>query len=136
MKAEADLKAPAGITQPTSQTATSGTVNWLPVDGAMVLDEDYKSSQKKSDSVAKANTQIKNGDKAGAMETLRLADVGVTFSLEVVPLNNTIGDVQRAAQDMTGGHYYEANQDLKAVEDGIRFDTETAVVKPTKAASK
>ena len=39
VKDEADLKAPKGTTQ--QSRATSGKVQWLPIDGAMTIGEDY-----------------------------------------------------------------------------------------------
>ncbi len=53
---------------------------------------------------------------------------------EVAPLEATISGVDKAAELVDSGHYYEANQALKSVEDGIRFDSDVLSAKADKAA--
>ncbi len=130
-KAEADLKAPKGTTQPA--VASTGAVKWLPIDGAMTIGEDYVDSAAKTAGVAKANAQLKSGDHAHAMETLKLAGVDVSFDEAVAPLEKSINGVNQAEQMANAGKYYEANQALKGVEDGIRFDEQNMVAVPTAA---
>jgi hypothetical protein len=124
MKAESELKAPPGMTQPNPNHTQPNTtaVKWLPVDGAMAIGEDYTASPAKSAGVTKANAQLKQGDHAGAMETLRLAGVNVTFDEAVAPLDQTIKGVNTAETLLDQGEFYEANQALKGVQDGIRYD--------------
>jgi hypothetical protein len=124
LKAEADLKPPPGVTQPNPQNQQPGTraIKWLPVDGAVALGEDYVASPAKSAGVAKANAQLKQGDHAGAMHSLRLAGVTMSFDEEVAPLAKTIAGVSKAEQLLDSGQFYEANQELKGVQDGVRFD--------------
>jgi hypothetical protein len=122
-KAEADLKTPAGVKQLGPGASPSTTpVSWIPVDGSMTLDENYVATPEKSAGVAKANEQLKNGQHNQALETLKLANVDVSFIAEVVPLNTAMNDVNQAAQLIGSGKYYEANQALKGVEDSIRYD--------------
>jgi hypothetical protein len=122
-KAESDLRAPSGTTQRGSGEAASTTPKiWIPVDGSMTLGEDYIDTPEKSASVAKANEQVKKGDHKNAMETLKLANIDVSFVLEVAPLENTMTGIKKAAQLIETGKYYEANQALKGVEDGFRLD--------------
>ena len=92
----------------------------------MTLGEDYVVTPEKSASMAKANKQLKKGQKKEAMETLKLANTDINFVLEVAPLDKTISGVQNAARLMRDAKYYEANQALKGVEDGMRYDMETA----------
>jgi hypothetical protein len=136
MKAESELKAPPGVTQPNpNHTQLNTAVKWLPVDGAMAIGEDYTASPTKSAGVTKANEQLKQGDHAGAMETLRLAGVDVTFDEAVAPLDQTIKGVNTATQLLDSGEFYEANQALKGVQDGIRFDIVDYTGKPKGQAS-
>jgi hypothetical protein len=121
-KAEADLKAPAGKAQPGSGTASTTPTKWIPIDGSMTLGEDYTATPEKSAGVSKANEQLKKGDHEKAMETLKLANVDVSFVMEVAPLEKTTSGINHAAQLLNEGKYYEANQALKSVEDGFRFD--------------
>jgi hypothetical protein len=144
MKAESDLKPAPGQEQNTAKTGTPDNANatpsttkvaWIPVDGEMTFGEDYVASPDKAAGVAKADTQLKQGDKKAAMETLKLANIDVDFTEEVAPLKATINGVNKAAQLVDQGHYYEANQALKSVEDGIRFDNDVITGTPEKSTS-
>ena len=104
VKAEADLKAPKGATQPA--VASSGAVKWLPIDGAMTIGEDYVDSAAKSAGIKKANAQLKSGDHAHAIETLKLAGVDVSFDEAVAPLQKTIDGVNQAEQLADSGKYF------------------------------
>lgn len=162
MKAEADLKPPAGMDNAATMSVDGATtkdakdagkdaekdaakpvpsheaVKWLPVDAQLVLADDFvvrnKDQQKAVDD---ANEHLKTGDRKGAMDRLKLAGVDVDFTMAVVPLDKTTQEVDQAAKLIQDGKYYEANSSLKAVEDGVRFDVidTTAVPKATAAAT-
>ena len=135
-KAEADLKAPAGVTQRgTGTTASTTPTNWIPVNGSMTLGEDYVDTPEKSAGVTKANEQLKKGEHQHAVETLKLANIDVSFVMEVAPLDKTTTEINKAAQLIDAGKYYEANQALKSVEDGLRFDVTSVDSTPKKAAA-
>lgn len=122
-KAESDLRAPLGKSQPGSSAAANTTPTaWIPVDGSMTLSENYVDTPEKSAGVAKANQQFKEGDHKHAMETLKLANVDVSFTSEVAPVAETMAGIRKADELIEAGKYYEANQALKSVEDGYRFD--------------
>ena len=133
VKAEADLKAPKGMNQPANTTATSEAVQWLPIDGTMTIGENYVDSPDKVTGVAKANAQLKSGDHARALETLKLAGVDVSFDEAVAPLKKSMEGVNQAEQLADSGKYYEANQALKGVQDSIRFDEQDLVAVPSAA---
>jgi YfdX protein len=141
-KDEASLKPPAGVSQRTatlggSDKSMQGTAPtaWLPVDGGLTLGEDFVATPAKAAGVAKANDQLKKGDHKHAMETLKLSEINVTFVMEVAPLDKTISGIDTAAQLIDAGKYYEGNQALKVVEDGIRFDVADVNSGPAKASS-
>ena len=127
-KAESDLKAPASM--PANSKASTSPVAWIPVDGAMTLDEDYVATPEKAAHVNKANENLAKGDKKAALDELKLADVGVSFVSEVAPLKATMDGVKQASDFLGEGKYYEANQSLKTVEDGMRFDTDILAASP------
>jgi hypothetical protein len=136
-KAESDLRAPSGKTQPGSGASASITPTaWIPVDGSLTLGEDYIDTPEKSAGVAKANEQLKKGDHQHAMETLKLANIDVSFVAEVAAVDKTMTGIQKAAQLIDAGKYYEANQALKGVEDGFRFDVTDVDSAPKGAANK
>jgi hypothetical protein len=136
-KAESDLKAPSGMAQRGSG-ATAGTTPtiWIPVDGSLTLGEDYIETPEKSAGVAKANELLKKGEHKQAMDTLKLANIDVSFVMEVAPLDKTTSGIKEAARLIEAGKYYEANQALKGVEDGCRFDVSDFDSAPKKAAGE
>lgn len=142
VKAEASLKSPAGVSQ-RSATQSAGDkpmqsttpTAWLPVNGGLTLGDDFVATSAKAAGVAKANDQLKKGDHKQAMQTLKLAEIDVTFVTEVAPLDKTISGIDTAAQLIDSGKYYEGNQALKGVEDGIRFDVAVVSAGPEKASS-
>ncbi len=119
--------------QPSSSASASadgkatngGDVNkpiaWLPVDGTVTINEDYSLQPAKAKAVAEANKSLAQGDRKGAMEKLKLAEVDTAVSLALVPLNQTIGDVDQAKQLIESGKFYEGSQKLRAVQDATVF---------------
>ncbi len=126
VKAESELRAP-GKTMPNSNPDTH-PIAWLPVDGQMILDENYIASPQKTEALADANKSLKQGDRKGAAEKLRLAGINVDFTMAVVPLARTTNDIDQAATLINDGKYYEANTVLLEAEKGMRFDIADANV--------
>jgi hypothetical protein len=143
-KAEADLKAPtanrkvsgAAPMQNVEDEKIPGLPNgmlaemldpkkpivWLPIDGVITINEDFTASPAKTAAVAEANKSLKSGDRKGAMEKLKLADINLDVTLAVVPLEQTIHDTHVAASLLNDGKYYEASQVLRQVQGHLRFD--------------
>jgi hypothetical protein len=69
------------------------------------------------------------------MQTLKRAGVDVSFDEEVAPLAKTTAGVSKAEQLLDSGEFYEANQALKGVQDGVRFDVVDMTGTPQKQAS-
>ncbi len=111
-------------------TAATAPKAWLPVDGEISVNEDFKASPAKAAAVADANENLAKGDRQGAMEKLKLAQVDLDYVLAVVPLNQTIDDVHQAATLVDGGKFYEASQQLRQVQDSTRYDTVDVVGTP------
>jgi TolA-binding protein len=134
-KAESDLKTPAGMAPQTKtgETADTTPVKWLPVDGAFALGEDYLATPEKNKAVSSADTQMKQGNHDQAMDTLKLAHVNVLFDVEVAPLEKTIAGVNKAKSLIDNGQYFEANQALKNVESGMRYDVQDFLATPEPA---
>jgi hypothetical protein len=125
------------MAQPRSgATASTTPTTWIPVDGSLTLGEDYIEKPEKSASVANADELLKKGAHKQALETLKLADIDVSVVMEVAPLDKTTSGIKEAAKLIDGGKYYEANQALKGVEDGIRFDVTSVDSAPKKAANE
>ncbi|SES40970.1 YfdX family protein [Rhizobium sp. NFR03] len=131
LKADGDLvAAPRSVNtakpdaNPTPTPKPAGEeIAWLPIDGQLVLGEDLVSTPKKQAAVKKANQHLQAGDRKTATETLKAADIDVSFTMAVVPLDKTITTAGDAASLIKEGKYYEANAELKQLEDSVRFDT-------------
>ncbi len=141
-KAEADLKPPTSTAEHASKTNAPATnsvsgaapadnkqadqmkkpIAWLPVDGAITINEDYTANPAKTAAVSDANKSLKSGDRKGAMEKLKLSDMKIDVMLAVVPLEQTITNVHQAVELINNGKYYEASQVLRQAQDNQRFD--------------
>ena len=133
-KAEADFKMPKGVKgAPAAGSASTQPVAWLPIDGQLTLDEDFVATPAKAAAVAEANKSLEKGNRAEAIEKLRVADVKVMFAMALAPLDKTVADVDLSAKLLDEGKYYEANAALKKVEEGVRYDAILATAQPAKA---
>ena len=107
-------------------------IAWLPVDGSIMIDEDFKASASKTAAVADANKSLKGGDRKGALEKLKLADMKVVVVVAVLPVEQTITQVNQAVTMINDGKYYEASQELRQVQASERFDMVDDVATPSK----
>ena len=131
-----DAKTASATQGETQKSADASTPKaWLPVDGEMMVNEDYSANPTKAAAVADANKTLAAGDKKGAMEKLKLADVNIDFVMAVVPVDQTIKDVHQADMMVTNGKYYEASQLLRQVQDSTRYDMLDVNGVPTKAGA-
>jgi hypothetical protein len=129
-KAESELKQPVAASGTNAQKPQDTSANpdmkkptaWLPIDGQLVLSDDFVATPQKAAAVTEANKALAKGDQKAALDRLKLADVNVSFTMAIVPLTKTINDVDQAATLINQGKYYEANASLKQAEDGVRFD--------------
>lgn len=132
-KAESDMKAPAGTQNPPNGSTQPTT--WVPFDGQMTLGEDFAVTPEKAAAVKEANKHFAKGDKKAALDRLKLAQVYLYFNYALAPLDKSIAGVEQAKSFIDAGKYYEANAELKKVQDGVRFDTVVATDTPSKEAS-
>ena len=115
----AALAKAADVSKPTQNEKT---IAWLPVDGSIVIDEDFTAKTAKTAAVADANKSLKGGDRKAALQKLKLADVKVVVVVAVLPLEETMTKVGQASSLINEGKYYEASQDLRQVQTSERFD--------------
>lgn len=97
--------------------------NYVAVDAAMGISEDYVVSPEKQAAIKRANSKLEKGDKKGAVEELRLAGIGVMENVYLMPLKQTRNAVAQAQKLMGEHKYYEANLALKGAEDGVIMDS-------------
>lgn len=97
------------------------------IDSKVALSEDYIATPEKEKAIKAANEKMAKGDQKGAVDTLRLAGIGVMQTQYLMPLNSTRKAVADAQKLLASGKYYEANLVLKGAEDSIVVDTEMLV---------
>ncbi|EBT4809768.1 YfdX family protein [Salmonella enterica] len=97
---------------------------YVVINATMSVSEDYQASEAKNKAVRDANEKIKNGDKKGALEVLKLAGITVSESQVLMPLKATRNDIQKALDLFNEGKYYQSNLMLLSAEEGIIVDTD------------
>lgn len=107
----------------TDKKATLVNDKYVAIDATMSISEDYIASPEKQAAIKRANTKMAHGDKKGAMDELRLAGIGVTENLCLMPLKQTQKIVAKAQGLLKDQKYYEANLALKGAEDGVVIDS-------------
>ena len=97
------------------------------INASIALSEDYVATPEKESAIQSANEKLAKGDQKGAIDTLRLAGIGVIENQYLMPLNQTRKAVAQAQKLLKAGKYYEANLVLKGAEEGIVVDSEMLV---------
>lgn len=105
-----------------SKSSAGNKETYLPFDSSISLVEGYMPSAEKQPAIDQANQHLAKGDSQKAVETLKDANVEVTVSAALIPLDKSMSNIGDAQKLMSDGKYYEANLALKAVEDLIFVD--------------
>lgn len=109
--------------------------NWVPIDGQLVIADDFVSTPQKTAHISAGNQKLKEGKVGEAVQALKLAEVDVGYSRVLMPLDSTRRQISMAAGLLSVDKYYEANMVLKAAEDGLVTDTVAIVEVPKNAAA-
>lgn len=104
-------------------TTNAASAEYVPIDGQITLVDAFVDSPAKKAHIDKANQSIAKGDSKTAMDELKLADVGASFTRVLMPLQQTRDHVDAASKLVSQKKYYEANLALKAAEDGVMIDS-------------
>ena len=126
--AKAEQEAPTFKVQ-TEESGKAGAANetvkapMVPVDGDLVLAEDFVPTPDKRARIEKANEHFKNGNAKDALEELRLGDIAVMYTRAWMPLAPAAKHLDQAVKYMDAQKYYEANLSLKAIGDSITVDS-------------
>lgn len=97
--------------------------NYVVINSVLALSEDYVATPEKQKAIKAANMKLKQGDHKGAIESLKLAGIGVSETQYLMPLKATQNAVTKANELMKQDKYYQANLVLKGTEDRIISDT-------------
>ena len=104
----------------------------VPVDGHIVLADDFVLTPEKKAHIAKANEHIKKGESKQAFDEFRLADIDVNYIREWMPIASAQKHLDDAINLMHEDKYYEASMALRAIEDSVTTDSATMVEVPKK----
>lgn len=110
-------------------------LEFIPIDAAVVLSEDFVATPEKKAKIKEANEHLRQGESAKAIEILRQADIAVSGSLVLMPVKSTLRHVDQAISLIKDHKYYEANLALKGAEDGLILST-VMLYEPIKPAEK
>jgi hypothetical protein len=127
--AKAEQEAPTFKVQNEESGKAAGAANetvkaqMVPVDGDLVLAEDFVPTPDKRARIEKANEHFKNGNAKDALEELRLGDIAVMYTRAWMPLAAAAKHLDQAVKYMDAQKYYEANLSLKAIGDSITVDS-------------
>lgn len=106
----------------TGKKPAANNDRYVVIDAAMGISENYIASPKKEAAIHEANEKLAKGDKSGAVQTLRLADIAVVKNIYLLPLAHSQKAIADARTLLDQHKYYEANLALKSVEDGVVID--------------
>lgn len=95
----------------------------IPIDGRIVLADNFVDTPSKKAHIDKANAHIAGGRSKDAIDELKLAEIDASYTRVLMPLQATVKQVNAASKLLGEKKFYEANLALKAAEDGLRMDT-------------
>lgn len=122
-----------------SSTATAGSqaapakMAMIPVDGQLVIKDDFVSTPEKQAHIANANKNIKNGNHPEALKELHLGDVEIIYNRLWMPVARTYKHLDQATKLIGEQKYYEANLALKAIDDSLTIESVALSEVPKKA---
>ena len=123
--AKARSKAPAYTRLENREASASGSasnaavVQCVPIDGQLVLADNFVMTPEKQAHINKADEHLKKGEHEKALEELRLGEVDVDYTQLLIPIAQSQEHLDRAITLANDGRYYEANLALKAIEDSV-----------------
>ncbi len=138
--AEAELEAPTFTVKTTASAegkdlgtkSVTEKVDTVPVDGRLVVADDFVPTPEKQARINKANEHFKNGKQKEALEELRLGEVEIMYNRIWMPLASTSKHIEQAIKLMNDQKYYEANLALKAIDDSLTVDSVSVTDLPEK----
>ncbi|HEY8857129.1 MAG TPA: YfdX family protein [Rugosibacter sp.] len=104
-------------------TSSMNEVKRVPVDGRLILADNFVLTPEKKVHIDKANEYFKKGKHAEAVEELRQGEIDVSFTRTWMPIKQSKKHLDQAIKLDKEGKYYEANLALKAIEDGLSVDS-------------
>jgi hypothetical protein len=92
---------------------------YVPFDAGLTLAEILEPSKEKREHISRANEHLHKGETKKAMEELKVGEIDVALTTELLPIQAANKHIVDAARLIGEGKYYEANLALKAVQDSV-----------------
>jgi hypothetical protein len=105
------------------KAAKMDTEVYVPFDAILTVGEGFVPTKEKMEHIAKANKHIHKGEKKQALEVLKLGQVDVAITSQLIPVKYVESRIKQAGKLVKDGKFYEANLELKAVEDAVIVET-------------
>lgn len=119
-----DLKKQDKEQQPEeSSQKTANTEVFVPFDASLSVAESFVPDKDKMEHINEANKHMRRGKTREAIEELKLGEIDVSLTTEMLPLQFAKSQIIDAAKLIDEGKYYEANLALKSVADSVIYET-------------
>lgn len=103
----------------------------VPVEGQVVLVDNFVMTPQKMVHISKANEHFKKGEQKQALDELRQGAIDVNFARQWMAIAPARAHLDEAITLTQENKYYEASLALKAIEDGITTDSVALTESPT-----
>ncbi len=120
MKAESALVITAQM--PAGHGDSGAPIMWIPIDSRIDIGETFEPNAARAAAVITAKKHLMKGEGAKALQVVTSAALDMDYTLALAPLEQSIADIDDAAQRMASRDFYGASQALRHAEAGIRFD--------------
>jgi len=97
--------------------------NYLPFDMSMSLTEDFDATEENKLALQRAYGLFESAEPEDAIEVLRVAEIDVRVSAAMLPFEATLTRLDDALGNIGDKDYFDANLDLKAIEDSVIVNT-------------
>ncbi|QXX74038.1 YfdX family protein [Methylovirgula sp. HY1] len=110
-----------------------GKIAMIPVDGQLVVADDFVPTKEKQAHIANANKNIGNGDHKQALKELHLGEVEIIYNRLWMPVARAEKHLDQAVALIGEQKYYEANLALKAIGGSLTIESVALTEVPKKA---
>ncbi len=110
-----------------------GKPEMIPVDGQLMVMDDFVPTDEKKAHVASANEHLNKGEHEAALQELRLSEVKIVYNRLWMPVMSAFKRLDQALKLMDEHKFYEANLALKAIGDSLTIETESMTEAPKTA---
>jgi hypothetical protein len=114
----------------------AGKPEMIPVDGQLMVMDDFVPTDEKKAHLASANEHLKKGEHEAALKELNLSDIKIIYNRLWMPIMPALKRLDQALKLMDEHKYYEANLALKAIGDSLTIETESMTETPEKTSSE